>query len=73
MGDYFAGPDHVLPTNGTAKFFSPLSVDDFIKKSSVISYTRDALRAVHEDIELFARAEGLTAHENSIAVRFEDE
>ncbi len=73
LGDYFAGPDHVLPTNGTAKFFSPLSVDDFIKKSSVISYTREALRAVHEDIELFARAEGLTAHENSIAVRFEDE
>ncbi|MBO5552007.1 MAG: histidinol dehydrogenase, partial [Lachnospiraceae bacterium] len=73
LGDYFAGPDHVLPTNGTAKFFSPLSVDDFIKKSSVICYTEEALRAVHEDVELFAKSEGLTAHANSIAVRFEGE
>ena len=71
LGDYFAGPDHVLPTNGTAKFFSPLSVDDFIKKSSVISYSREALSKVHEDIEAFAKAEKLTAHANSIAVRFE--
>ena len=73
LGDYFAGPDHVLPTNGTAKFFSPLSVDDFIKKSSVISYSRQALEAVHRDIEEFAKAEQLTAHANSIAVRFEEE
>ena len=73
LGDYFAGPDHVLPTNGTAKFFSPLSVDDFIKKSSVISYSREALKAVHRDIEEFADAEHLTAHANSIAVRFEGE
>lgn len=73
LGDYFAGPNHVLPTNGTAKFFSPLSVDDFIKKSSIIYYSREALSAVHEDIEAFARAEQLTAHANSIAVRFEDE
>ena len=72
LGDYFAGPDHVLPTNGTAKFFSPLSVDDFIKKSSVISYSKEALEAVHKDIELFAKAEQLTAHANSIAVRFEN-
>ena len=72
LGDYFAGPNHVLPTNGTAKFFSPLSVDDFIKKSSVISYSKEALRSVHEDIEVFARSEGLTAHANSIAVRFEN-
>ncbi len=71
LGDYFAGPNHVLPTNGTAKFFSPLSVDDFIKKSSVISYSREALEKVHLDIEAFAKAEGLTAHANSIAVRFE--
>lgn len=71
LGDYFAGPDHVLPTNGTAKFFSPLSVDDFIKKSSVICYTREALEAVHEDVETFAKSEGLTAHANSVAVRFE--
>ena len=71
LGDYFAGPNHVLPTNGTAKFFSPLSVDDFIKKSSIIYYSREALEAVHKDIELFARKEGLTAHENSIKVRFE--
>lgn len=70
LGDYFAGPNHVLPTNGTAKFFSPLSVDDFIKKSSVISYSREALEEVHEDIIHFAKAEHLTAHANSIAVRF---
>ncbi len=72
LGDYFAGPNHILPTNGTAKFFSPLSVDDFVKKSSIISYSREALEAVHKDIELFAKAEGLTAHANSIAVRFEE-
>ncbi len=71
LGDYFAGPNHVLPTNGTAKFFSPLSVDDFIKKSSIIYYSREALEAVHTDIEAFAKAEHLTAHANSIAVRFE--
>lgn len=71
LGDYFAGPNHVLPTNGTAKFFSPLSVDDYIKKSSIISYSKEALEKVHKDIELFARMEGLTAHENSIKVRFE--
>lgn len=71
LGDYFAGPNHVLPTNGTAKFFSPLSVDDFIKKSSIISYSREALEQIHQDIEDFARAEKLTAHANSIAVRFE--
>ena len=70
MGDYFAGPNHVLPTNGTAKFFSPLSVDDFIKKSSVISYSQEALEEAHEDIIHFAKAEHLTAHANSIAVRF---
>ena len=73
LGDYFAGPNHILPTNGTARFFSPLGVDDFVKKSSIISYSKDALRAVHKDIEMFARSEGLTAHANSIAVRFEDE
>ncbi|OUP83051.1 histidinol dehydrogenase [Lachnoclostridium sp. An169] len=72
LGDYFAGPNHVLPTNGTAKFFSPLSVDDFIKKSSIISYSREALEEVHEDIEKFAKAEHLTAHANSIHVRFEE-
>ncbi len=71
LGDYFAGPNHILPTNGTAKFFSPLSVDDFIKKSSIISYSRNALEAVHKDIEYFAEKEGLTAHANSIKVRFE--
>lgn len=71
LGDYFAGPNHVLPTNGTAKFFSPLSVDDFIKKSSIISYSREALECIHTDIEDFAKAEQLTAHANSIAVRFE--
>lgn len=71
LGDYFAGPNHILPTNGTAKFFSPLSVDDFVKKSSIIYYSREALQEVHKDIETFAKAEGLTAHANSIAVRFE--
>ncbi len=73
LGDYFAGPNHILPTNGTAKFFSPLSVDDFVKKSSVIYYSRDALEQIHTDIEAFAKAEQLTAHANSIAVRFEKE
>lgn len=73
LGDYFAGPNHVLPTNGTAKFFSPLSVDDFIKKSSIISYSKEALSEVYEDIIEFAKAEGLTAHANSIAVRFDKE
>lgn len=73
LGDYFAGPNHVLPTNGTAKFFSPLSVDDFIKKSSIISYSRDALKAVYKDIAQFAKCEQLTAHANSVLVRFEDE
>lgn len=71
LGDYFAGPNHILPTNGTAKFFSPLSVDDFIKKSSIIGYSREALEAIHTDIEKFAEAEQLTAHANSIKVRFE--
>ena len=71
LGDYFAGPNHVLPTNGTAKFFSPLSVDDFIKKSSIIAYSQEALGAIHTDIEKFAEAEHLTAHANSIKVRFE--
>ena len=71
LGDYFAGPNHVLPTNGTAKFFSALSVDDFIKKSSIISYSREALEKVHEDIEQFAECEKLTAHANSVRVRFE--
>ena len=73
LGDYFAGPNHILPTNGTARFFSPLSVDDFVKKSSVIYYSEEALRAVHREIESFAQAEELTAHANSIAVRFEKE
>lgn len=73
LGDYFAGPNHILPTNGTAKFFSPLNVDDFMKKTSIISYSRDALEKVHKDIELFASEEGLTAHANSIKVRFENE
>lgn len=72
LGDYFAGPNHILPTNGTAKFFSPLSVDDFIKKSSIICYSREALEPIHKDIEQFAKAEQLTAHANSIAVRFEE-
>lgn len=71
LGDYFAGPNHVLPTNGTARFFSPLNVDDFMKKTSLISYSRQALEAAHADIELFAEREGLTAHANSIRVRFE--
>lgn len=71
LGDYYAGPNHVLPTNGTAKFFSPLNVDDYVKKSSIISYSREALEKIHEDIELFAQKEGLTAHANSIHVRFE--
>lgn len=72
LGDYFAGPNHVLPTNGTAKFFSPLSVDDFIKKSSIISFSREALAPMSQDIQKFAKAEGLTAHANSIKVRFDD-
>ncbi len=72
LGDYFAGPNHVLPTNGTARFFSPLGVDDFIKKSSIISYSREALQPVYKDIITFAQSEGLTAHANSIRVRFED-
>ena len=72
LGDYFAGPNHVLPTNGTAKFFSPLGVDDFIKKSSIISYSREALKPVYKDIVQFAECEKLTAHANSIRVRFED-
>ena len=71
LGDYFAGPNHVLPTNGTSKFFSPLSVDDFIKKSSVIYYSKEALDKIHEDIIDFATSEQLTAHANSIKVRFE--
>ena len=72
LGDYFAGPNHVLPTNGTARFFSALSVDDFIKKSSIISYSKEALQAVYPDIVKFANNEQLTAHANSIKVRFED-
>lgn len=72
LGDYFAGPNHILPTNGTAKFFSPVNVDDFLKKTSIISYSREALQAVHKDIERFAESEGLTAHANSIKVRFEE-
>jgi histidinol dehydrogenase len=72
LGDYYAGPNHVLPTNGTAKFFSPLNVDDYVKKSSIICYSREALEKVHEDIELFAQKEGLTAHANSIRVRFDN-
>lgn len=71
LGDYYAGPNHILPTNGTAKFFSPLNVDDFVKKTSIISYSEDALSRVHKDIELFAQKEGFTAHAKSIAVRFE--
>lgn len=73
LGDYFAGPNHVLPTNGTAKFFSPLSVDDFVKKSSIVYYSKEALREIHKDIIQFAESEQLTAHANSIAVRFEEE
>jgi histidinol dehydrogenase len=72
LGDYMAGPNHILPTNGTAKFFSPLSVDDFIKKSSIIAYSREALEPIHKDIEAFARSEGFEAHANSIAVRFDN-
>ncbi|MBE5998868.1 MAG: histidinol dehydrogenase [Eubacteriales bacterium] len=72
LGDYYAGPNHILPTNGTARFFSPLGVDAFVKKSSIISYSREALERVHKDIELFAENEGLYAHANSIRVRFED-
>ena len=70
LGDYYAGPNHILPTNGTAKFFSPLNVDDFMKKTSIISYSKEALERAHKDIELFAESEGLTAHANSIRVRF---
>ena len=73
LGDYFAGPNHVLPTCGTARFFSALSVQDFVKKSSVIYFTKEALCPLHKDIETFAETEGLTAHANSIAVRFEKE
>ena len=73
LGDYYAGPNHILPTSGTARFFSPLGVDAFVKKSSIISYSKDALRQVHRDIETFAENEGLYAHANSIRVRFEDE
>ena len=72
LGDYFAGPNHILPTNGTAKFFSPVNVDDFVKKSSIISYSREALEKVHREIEMFAESEGLTAHANSVRVRFEN-
>lgn len=72
LGDYFAGPNHILPTNQTARFFSPLSVDDFVKKTSIIAYSEEGLKKVHEDIELFAKNEGLTAHANSISVRFEE-
>ncbi|MBS5522482.1 MAG: histidinol dehydrogenase [Clostridiales bacterium] len=72
LGDYFAGPNHILPTNGTAKFFSPLGVDDFVKKSSIIYYSKEALRAAKDDIIHFAEAESLTAHANSIRVRFKD-
>jgi histidinol dehydrogenase len=72
LGDYFAGPNHILPTNGTARFFSPVNVDDFIKKTSIISYSRQALEKVHNQIETFSKSEGLTAHANSIKVRFED-
>lgn len=72
LGDYFAGPNHILPTNGTAKFFSPVNVDDFIKKTSIISYSREALEKVYGDVVLFAESEGLTAHANSVKVRFED-
>ncbi len=72
LGDYFAGPNHILPTNGTARFFSPLNVDDFVKKTSLISYSRQALESVHGEIELFAESEGFTAHANSIRTRFDD-
>jgi len=72
LGDYFAGPNHVLPTSGTARFFSPLNLSDFMKKSSIISYTRDALQKVKDDVILFAESEGLGAHANAIRVRFQD-
>ncbi|MDE6713941.1 MAG: histidinol dehydrogenase, partial [Lachnospiraceae bacterium] len=72
-GDYFAGPNHILPTNGTARFFSPLNVDDFMKKSSIIAYSYEALEKAHKDIIFFAKQEGLTAHANSIQVRFPEE
>ncbi len=72
LGDYYAGPNHILPTNGTARFFSPLSVDDFVKKTSIISYSEESLHKAHRDIELFAEKEGLTAHANSIRVRFQE-
>ncbi|MDE7021230.1 MAG: histidinol dehydrogenase, partial [Lachnospiraceae bacterium] len=72
LGDYYAGPNHTLPTNGTAKFFSPLNVDDFMKKTSIISYSREALERAHKDIEMFAEKEGLTAHANSVRVRFQE-
>ena len=72
LGDYYAGPNHILPTNGTARFFSPLNVDDFTKKTSLISYSREALEQAHKDIELFAEKEGLTAHANSVRVRFQN-
>lgn len=71
LGDYYAGPNHILPTNGTSRFFSPLNVDDFMKKTSIISYSREALERAHKDIELFAEKEGLTAHANSVRVRFQ--
>lgn len=73
LGDYYAGPNHILPTNGTARFFSPLNIDDFMKKTSIISYSKEALNYAHKDIEMFARKEGLTAHANSVSVRFEQE
>ena len=73
LGDYFAGPNHVLPTNGTAKFFSPLGVDAYVKKSSIIYYSKKALKPVSRDIIQFAESEYLTAHANSIRVRFEDD
>jgi histidinol dehydrogenase len=73
LGDYMAGPNHVLPTNGTARFYSPLSVDDFLKKTSVISYSKQALAGIMKDVCLFAEAEGLTAHANSAKIRFEEE
>lgn len=73
LGDYMAGPDHVLPTSGTARFFSPLSVDSFLKSMSVLEFDREALEPIHQEIIAFAEAERLTAHANSIRVRFEEE
>ncbi len=73
LGDYYAGPNHVLPTNGTARFFSALSVDDFIKKSSIIYYSKEALADVYKEIDFFAQAEQLTAHANSVKIRFEED